>query len=261
MALVEVVFLAIIQGITEFLPISSSGHLAVIAALFDQFGQPLEEKLTVNIVLHLGTLAAILVFYWRRLGDLLGRDRRVIGLLVVGTLPAVVVGIALKLRFDQALENPVLAGFMFLVTGALLLWGDVRPPGSLECRQMSYRQALLIGAFQAIAILPGISRSGATIVAGLACGLKRQEAAAFSFLLAIPAIGGAGVLESLTLMHRSIAGEPLPTLALGAALSFAVGWVSLWWLVRWLQQGRLGYFAWWVLLLGPLVIVWQFCLS
>lgn len=261
MALVEVVFLAIVQGVAEFLPISSSGHLAVIAALFDQFGQPLEEKLTLNIMLHLGTLAAILVFYRRRIVDLLGPDRKVIGLLVVGTLPAVVVGLGLKLSFDQALESPLLAGFMFPITGALLLWGAAKPPGPLECRQMTYAQALLIGAFQAFAILPGISRSGTTIVAGLACGLKRQEAAAFAFLLAIPAIGGAGVLESLSLMHRSATGEPASTLALGAAISFAVGLVSLWWLVRWLQQGKISLFAWWVLLLGPLVIAWQLWLS
>jgi len=257
MALLEIVILAVVQGVAEFLPISSSGHVVVIAALFDQLGQPLEDKISVNVVLHVGTLLAVLVFYWRRVLRLLGQDRRVIGLLVVGTLPAVVVGLPLRWHFHQALESPMLAGFMFLVTGALLLWGASIHSGSLDCRELQFRHALAIGAFQALAILPGVSRSGATIVAGLACGLKRHEAAAFSFLLAIPAIGGAGLLEAISLLDQQSCEIPARLLILGGVLSCLVGLVSLWWLVRWLAQGRLSYFAWWVFLLGPVVVAWR----
>lgn len=257
MELLQILILAVVQGIGEFLPISSSGHVVVLAALFDQVGKPLEEKLTVNIVLHLGTLLSILVFYRRRIVALLGRDRRVIGLLAVGTLPAVAVGLTLKLYGEALLENALLAGFMFPLTGVMLLGIARRTPGKLTCRELSYGRALWIGLFQCAAILPGISRSGTTIVAGLASDLKREEAAAFSFLLAVPAIAGAGLLEMISLLRSPPTSEAIGLLALGGGVSFFIGLISLWWLVRWLQQGRLHYFAWWVLGLGPVVVAWQ----
>ncbi len=258
----EILILAVVQGIGEFLPISSSGHVVVGQALFDQFcqvSQPLSEqqKLRINIVLHIGTLLAILVVYRQRIRQLLGRDWRVLLLLVVGSLPAAIAGLVLKRQFEHLLTYPLLAGFMFPVTGLMLLWSARLETGKTTCRELGYGGALLIGAFQAFAILPGISRSGATIVAGLACGLRRDEAAAFSFLLAIPAIGGAGLLETIDLLSQPANATPLAALAVGALVSFAVGLASLWWLVRWLRQGRLHYFAWWVIPLGLAVIAWQ----
>ncbi|MBN1909253.1 MAG: undecaprenyl-diphosphate phosphatase [Pirellulales bacterium] len=257
MMLLEILFLAVVQGITEFLPVSSSGHLVVLTSLFNQYGHPIPESLTVEIILHLGTLGAVLVFYWRRIWQLLGEDRRVIGLLIVGTLPAAVVGPLLKKYGIDALENPVVAGLMFFVTAGLLLWTRRHQSGEMTCREMTYKQALLIGVFQAFAILPGVSRSGSTIVAGLGVGLRRDEAAAFSFLLAIPAIGGAGLLDILKLMKEPTHAVPIANLVLGAVVSFVVGLAALAWLVRWLQHGRLYYFAWWLLILGPAVLVWQ----
>lgn len=257
MLYLEIVFLAIVQGITEFLPVSSSGHLMVLASVFDQFGEQMHDKVTVNVMLHLGTLAAILVFYWRRILALLGKDRRVIGLLVVATIPAAVVGFPLKYYCDDVLENPLLAGFMFLVTGAMLLWAGRCKPGQTDCRDLSYSRALVIGLFQAFALLPGVSRSGSTIVAGLGSGLKRDEAAAFSFLLAIPAIGGAGLLEIKDLFDQPTNATPVLALIVGGLVSLVVGLIALAWLVRWIQKGRLHYFAWWVLALGPAVIAWQ----
>lgn len=250
----EILVLAVVQGVTEFLPISSSGHVVVGQALFDQFGHKMHDGLTVNIFLHVGTLMAILVFYRRRIWLLLGRDRRVIALLLVGSVPAAVAGLIIKWRFEATLESPLIAGFMFLVTGAILLWAAQRESGQSTCRELGYGSALLIGAFQAFAILPGISRSGATIVAGLGCGLRRDEAATFSFLLAIPAIGGGGLLEIYKLAATPPDSVPMEGLAVGALVSFAVGLVSLWWLVRWIQQGRLHHFAWWVIPLGLVVI-------
>lgn len=255
--LIEIAILAVVQGVAEFLPISSSGHLVVVAAVFDQFGVPVTEKLTVNIVLHVGTLAAILVYYRRRLLDLLVRDHRVVGLLVAGTVPAAVVGPILKAIGGDVLESPLLAGAALIVTGAMLLFTLRVEPGALTAAELSYPRAFAVGMFQAFAILPGISRSGATIVAGLGCGLRRDEAAAFSFLLAIPAIGGAGVLESIDLAQRGVNSTPIAHLAIGAGLSFVVGLASLAWLIRWLQKGKLHYFAWWVLLVGPCVILWR----
>lgn len=257
--LAEILVLAVVQGIAEFLPISSSGHLDVLAELFRQFGaEPLNEPLTVSIVLHVGTLLAVIAFYWRRIVLLLGEDRRVIGLLIVGTIPAAVVGVAFKvLHWDDALESALLAGLMFPITASLLLWSARRPLQSGVCRGLGYGQVLLIGVFQAVAILPGISRSGATIVAGLACGLRRDEAATFAFLLAIPAIGGAGLLAALELASQGPASLPPGALVFGLVLSFVVGLASLWWLVHWLQRGHLYWFACYLLPLSVGVIVWH----
>jgi len=265
MALLEVLILAVVQGIAEFLPISSSGHVVVLSALFGQTGHPINGQLTLNVVLHVGTLAAVLVFFRRRIVRLLGRDRRVIGLLLAGSLPAALVGgvriVAKGTEFghlmDALLENALVAGLMFPVTGLMLLWSARRETGQTACRELGYLRALVIGVFQAFAILPGVSRSGATIVAGLGCGLKREEAATFSFLLAIPVIAGAGLHETVELVQERASANSLGLLALGAVVAFLVGLVSLRWLVRWLKQGRLHYFAWWVLVLGPVVIVWQ----
>lgn len=258
----EIIVLAIVQGVGEFLPISSSGHVVVGSALFKQFGHGIEETLTVNIVLHFGTLLAILVFYWRRILALLGRDRRAIPLLVVGSIPAALVGIAIKKTvigntLEPLLENPMLAGAMFPLTGLLLLLSARHEPGQTTCRELRYTDALLIGFAQAFAILPGISRSGTTIVAGLACGMRRDEAATFSFLLAIPAIGGAGLLQVLELAEHGPGSTPLGALAVGAAVAFGVGLAALVWLVRWLEQGWLYRFAWYVIPLGLIVILWQ----
>ena len=260
MLLLEIVLLAIVQGIGEFLPISSSGHIVVLATLFEQIGQAFDgEKLTVNIVLHLGTLLAILVFYRQRIVTLLTRERRTIGLVIVGTLPAVFIGLWVKKFFGDAFESALLAGFMFPITGLALLWTARAQPGEATCADLRYDEALLIGFAQAFAVLPGISRSGATIVAGLACGMRRDEAAAFSFLLAIPAIAGGGVLHLLELFTSdSPTSQVSPgLLILGAAVSFVVGLGALAWLIRWLEKGRLHLFAWWVLTLGPVVIIWQ----
>jgi undecaprenyl-diphosphatase len=211
---------------------------------------------TVNVVLHLGTLGAILVFYFPRICRLLREDWRVIRLLVVGTLPALLIAPPLRWHFEGVLESPAIAGWMFLVTGAMLAFSRRIRTHDVECRDLTYGRALVIGLFQALAVLPGISRSGATIVAGLGCGLKREEAAAFSFLLAIPIIGGVGLVELLGVLAKPSAAAPPGLLGLGAALSFAVGLASLAWLVRWLRRGRLHQFAWWVIPLGVAVIAW-----
>ncbi|MGI6420049.1 MAG: undecaprenyl-diphosphate phosphatase [Thermoguttaceae bacterium] len=258
MLLLQVVLLAVVQGIGEFLPISSSGHVVVLASLFEQFGQSFPgEKLTVNIVLHLGTLLAILVFYWRRILGLLGGERRVIGLVAAGTVPAVIAGLWVGRYFGGVLESPMTTGLMFPITGIGLLWTMRATPGEITCRNLSYRHALVIGLAQAFAILPGISRSGATIVAALACGMRRDEAATFSFLLAIPVIAGGGLLHLADVFEHPPADSQPGILAIGALVSFAIGLVALGWLIRWLEGGKLHRFAWWVLILGPVVVGWQ----
>jgi undecaprenyl-diphosphatase len=262
----QVMLLALIQGVAEFLPISSSGHVCVLASWM---GQNLDIA-TLNIVLHLGSLAAIVVFYFRRVLKLLTEDRRVIGHLIVGTIPAVLIVIAFrlvpKLLFEKdplkdALESPLVAGLMLPVTGALLLWSQRITPGTGDYRTSSWLNAFLIGCAQAAAILPGLSRSGSTIVAGLGRGLSRESAATFSFLLAIPAILGAGVLELKDVIGAAKHTGPMtadPThLAIGALVAFIVGLASLWVLVRLLERGKLTWFAYYCIAAGLLVLAWQ----
>jgi undecaprenyl-diphosphatase len=259
LSLWQIVILAITQGATEFLPISSSGHLVVLAAFMAPGGttEGLEVS-DVNIVLHGGTLVSILVFYWQRIWRLVGEDRRLIGLLFVGTLPAVLVGLPLKKFGGEAvLSSPLLAGCLLPVTGIVLLWASRAKPGDKVYGQIGYPSALAIGVAQALAILPGLSRSGMTISAGLRLGLQPQSAATFSFLLAIPVIGGACLLELASMLGEASLNTPLHYLAIGALISFAVGLVSLAWLVRWLERGRFQYFAAWCIPLGAIVVVWQ----
>lgn len=258
MAYFPVIILAVVQGVTEFLPVSSSGHLVVVNTLLETAGQPpLGNLIEVNIVLHLGTLASVLIFYHQRIFRLLGSDRRVIPLLIAGTVPAVLVGLPLKELFPEVLESALLAGLMFPVTASLLIGASRKQPGRLEYVDLSVGQVALIGLFQAAAILPGISRSGATIVAGLVVGMRRAEATAFAFLLAIPAIAGAGVLEVMDMMKAGGSSAPLGALLCGFFVSMAVGLVSLWWLIRWVERGTLYWFAYWLIPLGISVTIWQ----
>lgn len=248
--MLEILILAIVQGVAEFLPISSSGHLVILGKLLlDQ----LSESPTLEIVLHAGTLGSILVVFWRRILNLLSSDRRVIPLLIVGTLPAVVVGLAIKLQFEPLLRSPLLASTMLLVTGGMLIaLGKMRPRDG-HYQHMTPLAALLVGCFQAFAILPGISRSGATILGGRLLGLRNEDSVTFSFLLAIPAISGATVLAARDLLKPASLGEPgwVPAeLALGAGIAFVVGIAALKWLIGWSRQDRLHWFAWWCIPMG-----------
>lgn len=250
MQLMEMVILAIVQGIAEFLPISSSGHLVIIGALLGETS----ESAAVEIILHTGTLASILVVYWRRILLLLTSDRRVIPLLVVGTIPAVVVGLMIKVYFEHILKDPLLAGCMLLVTAGLLLTLRRLPPQTGVYSRFRWWQALLVGCFQAFAILPGISRSGATIFGGRLLGLRGPDAVTFSFLLAIPAISGATVLAVKDLHQEGASGDDMLLLLVGAVISCAVGIFALQWLIRWSQKERLHWFAYWCAPVGLLVI-------
>lgn len=248
----RVALLGAVQGLTEFLPISSDGHLVVASELLG-----LESSLGLTILLHMGTLAAILVVFWRPMIELLFADRRVIPLIIVGTLPAVVAGLLLKKFAEPWLTDPVLTGCMLPLTGAALLWGATAPAGEKDYQEMGFGRAFLIGLFQAAAILPGISRSGMTISSALRLGLRREDAATFSFLLGAPAIAGAGLLDFLEASPAErVALWTAPNLV-GVAVSFVVGLAALVWLLRWLRQGRIHLFAYWVIPLGVAFTLWM----
>jgi undecaprenyl-diphosphatase len=238
------------------LPISSDGHL-VVAATFLGLGDQTLDVSDVIIVLHTGTLLSILVFYWRRIWELLRNDRRTIGLIVVATIPVVVIGLPIKLFAESWLEDPVLAGIFLVVTGLVLVAAQWAKPQNRSYRDLTIGEVLLLGLAQAAALLPGLSRSGCTIATGLHQGMAPQSAATFSFLIAIPAITGACTLEFFELWQRGGISTPLTTLLTGIAVSFVVGWGALWWLVRWLERGRFAWFAYWCIPVGVSIMAWQ----
>ncbi len=260
----EVLALAAVQGVAEFLPISSSGHVVILAQLMAEGDSDKLDIVDLNVALHLGTLLSILVVYAGRIRRLLTHDRRLIGPLIVATIPAAVVGISLKLSDSTAiLNNPLLAGICLVVTGIMLASTRWIAPPSGDESSIGYRTALLMGLAQSVAILPGISRSGATISCGLATGLTPSRAATFSFLMAVPAIAGAGLVETLSYAKAMSAssepfeGTPLLYLAMGATVAFLVGIAALFWLLRWLEKGRFHWFAWWCIPIGIAVILWR----
>ncbi|MBL8890411.1 MAG: undecaprenyl-diphosphate phosphatase [Planctomycetaceae bacterium] len=256
--------LAIVQGIAEFLPISSSGHLA-LGAHFLGLSEGQDE---LSIVLHGGTLGSILVFYHRRIIALLREDRRVIPMLIVGTIPAGILGIFLKkmapgllgINIMDGFPAALTAGLMLPITGLLMLSipmlrGRQRDEDQLqEYQQLTYAQVFVIGCFQAFALLPGISRSGSTIFAGILTGLRSQAAATFSFLLAIPAIGGAMTLELKDVIENGST-TPIAMLLVGALVSFFVGVIALTLLAKFVNQGKLHWFAYWTIPVGLLATI------
>lgn len=252
--LIRVLILAVVQGIAEFLPISSSGHLVILDNLLGGLG----ESATLVIILHAGTLGSILVVYWRKILELLTRDRRVIGLMVVGTLPAVVVGLTIKRGFPWLTESAPLAAGLLIVTGGFLIVLGKLTPRDGEYSRMSWIGAFTVGCFQAVAILPGISRSGSTIVGARLMGLKNEDSVTFSFLLAIPAILGATTLAIKDLLDGTerYSELPLATLAIGSLVAFLVGIVALRWLIRWSREDRLHWFAYWCIPVGIAASIW-----
>ncbi len=254
---------AAVQGVAEFLPISSSGHLSLLSALC---GYEEDESLSLSIILHAGSLAAICVFYFKTLWGFLRKENfRLLLAVIAGTVPAGIAGVIIK--SSGALEKALLGsltltGFGFVITAALLYLLDKTAEKNLEgctaeLNQITIKQALITGCVQAVAIIPGISRSGSTIAAGVLGKIRRDHAATFSFLLAIPAIGGAALLELLHLLKHS--GETAENfgggeLALGFLVSAAVSYGALCWLIKLIGKGKLHRFSYYLLPLGLLVI-------
>lgn len=254
---VKAFFMAVVQGIGEFLPISSSGHLLLIDRLFSVGGSGESlDGLTLSILLHVGTLFSILLVFRRTIFEMFTIRRGLFGLLAVGSIPTAVIGLGLDKKAPYLITSPIVAGFGFLVTAVLLLkylrTGTGAASAGKTLGELSWFDAFWIGVVQGLAVLPGCSRSGFTIAAGRMRRLTPEDAAAFSFLLAIPAIGGAALIEGIDLFLRPGAlSDPRLSLALAAsAVSFAVGVAALLFLMRLLRSDRLWLFVWWLIPLG-----------
>jgi len=252
MDIIQAIILGLVQGASEFVPISSSGHLVLVPWLL---GWP-QPGLVFDTVVHWGTLVAVLAYFWRDFMALarawgqslasrnLGEpEARIAWLIIVGTVPAALMGSVGEDFFESLFAAPVwVAGFL-LVTGLVLALSEWRSPRWKEPHQLAFWDSIIIGIAQGCAIAPGISRSGATMAAGLFRGLKREAAARYSFLLATPIIFGAGLLKILDLFEIGNATAHLPPLMLGFLAAALSGYLCIRFLLSYLQRGRLYVFA------------------
>lgn len=252
MGLGLVVLLAVLQGLTEFLPVSSSGHLRILGHVFG-----IESPQTLfDLSLHLGTLVPVLFVYRREIGRIVSfRDRRLLLVLLVATIPTGLIGVLLGDAMEGLASDVRVVALLLAVNGGiLLLLGRLERSGrpGRPLSQATLGDALLVGTLQGVAIFRGISRSGTTITAGLAAGLDREAAAALSFLLSIPAILGAFAVKLWDAPIGSVDGG---TFLLGGAVAAVAGTVALLWLVGLLKRGRLHHFAWYCFALSAVVLV------
>jgi undecaprenyl-diphosphatase len=241
-----------VQGLTEFLPISSSGHLVLVPALL---GREVPDLTTVAM-LHLGTLLAVLFYFRTDLAEMARFDRagrRMITIIAIGAIPAVVLGLAFESKLEELTERPTAVAVMLIVTGIVLLATVLLPLGHRTADELSPKDAGIIGLAQSLALIPGISRSGMTISAGLARGLERVEAARLAFLLGIPVIAGAGLLS----MIQAISDESGVTVAtiIGMIVAAVVGYWAIAFLIRVLAKVGLAPFGIYCVAAGALGVI------
>jgi undecaprenyl-diphosphatase len=266
MDIIQAVVLGIVQGLTEFLPVSSSGHLVLLQKIFGINTPPL----LYDTLLHVGTLAAVFVVLWKDIFDILKKIIQPLTLyLIIATIPIVIVALVLGDTIEHAFESGQYLGFCFLITTALLVFAELLSRRAMseknlkENGKMGWNDALSIGVMQAVAIAPGISRSGATISAALFRRLDRDFAARFSFLLSIPAILGALVLQTKDLIKNgNVEASPetvgAAAIITGTLTAAVVGFFAVKWMLKIIREKSLYGFAIYTGVLGILVLIDQF---
>ena len=250
MSILAAVLLGVLQGLTEFFPVSSSGHLVVAQAIIPGFKQP---GVLFDVVLHAGTLLAILIYYWK---ILLKLDTKYYFYIIIATLPAIVVGLLLGDIVEKLFTSTTVVGFAFLFTALLNFFTDrnLQSKGKKLLESSNFDvNSLVIGAFQAFAMIPGISRSGSTIFAGTKFKLSAREAAKFSFLLSVPAIIGANIVQFAKYSGDTII-EPVYYLV-GFTAAMISGYFAIGWVVNLLEKKKFRYFAYYCAALGMLVLL------
>ena len=267
MTLLAAAILGLIQALTEFLPVSSSGHLVLGKALLDV---QTEGGTAFEVAVHFGTLLSVLLLFRADVARLIGAtlrwlrapkfealrtdpDLRFVSAIVVGCVPAGVVGLLFKDQLEQAFDSPHLVGAALLGTGVVLLLSSLAKPGD---RPLTWGRAALIGVAQAVAIIPGVSRSGSTIATALFLGVERELAARYSFLLSLPVIFGATLLKAKDLLDVPPTGDMGSALAVGATVSFVVGVAALWLLMAVVRKGWFPHFGWYCLSVGAAALIW-----
>jgi undecaprenyl-diphosphatase len=266
----QAIIMAILQGATELFPVSSLGHAVILPSLL---GWPIDQKspsfLPFLVVLHLGTALALLIYFWR---DWFGfaravlgsgrnakKERRVFLLVCIATAPAIVIGFTLEHVLRGFFGAPALTAVFLIVNGGILFVGErIKHSGAKSIDEVGWKTALAIGACQALALIPGISRSGATLVGGVLAGLKHKDAARFSFLLATPIIAGAGVLEVPKLLHQGMGGLNMTIVILAGAIAGVTAFLSTAFLMRYFKRHEataLDPFAWYCWAAGILALL------
>ena len=266
------ILMGIIQGVAEFLPISSSGHLALFQTFFGM--ENVEEKyMFFTVLLHFGTLVSVCVVYWRDIAEMIrefflgiaalaGKDngappppaRRMVMLIIIGTLPLFVM-IFLRDAVNRLFSNSIMVSCALLVTGFVLFFSDRMAKGRKTARNATITDALIVGCGQALAVIPGLSRSGTTISVGILRGFDRSFAVRYSFLLSLPAILGANVLEIKDAVEAGINVEELPMYIVGVVIAAVVGYFSIRLVKSLSDKGKFGKFAYycWAVGLGSMI--------
>ena len=274
MPLYQVVVLAVVQGITEFLPISSTAHLALVPWVFGWK----DPGLSFDIALHLGTLVAVAAYFartWIRVLFLaLGRrvlapppgdpdhdlytNPRLFGFLVVATIPAGLAGLALESYAETTLRSPYIIAFMMISVGLFLGWVERRGVFSKDLGRVTLADSLTIGVAQALAVVPGTSRSGITMAAALLRSVGRAPAARFSFLLSTPIIAGAAAKAAFDLLRIGIPGDMWIPFGAGIVISGLTGYLVIAWLIRYLQTSTFRFFVWYRIVCGIMILALAF---
>ncbi len=248
MSYLDAVILGLVQGLTEFVPISSSGHLILVRELFHLSNQ---NALSVDAILQLATGLAIIVYFARDLKNFI-HDRTMILAIILGTIPAVVLGLFLESKMETIFRSSSLVACM-LIVGACLMYAAEK--FAKQDKPLDPKRGFIVGVFQALALIPGISRSGATISGGLFLGLTREAAARFSFLLALPIILGSGLKKLLELSGTNSFGDVGLPLILGSFIAFGSGLWAIHFLINYLKNHKLTVFIWYRLVLAALILI------
>lgn len=262
MKILEIIFLAIVQGITEFLPVSSSAHLIIMRSFYNM-GTLLDSKmlLALDIALHFGTLLAILTYFFKDLFKIaydffVERKVKLVALLIIGTIPAVITGLLFSSVIDRYFRNNLfLIGIFLIVIGYLLYYFDKKGNSDKEIDDISYIDALIIGIAQMFALFPGFSRSGMTIMSARYLGIKRVAAAKFSFYLSIPVMLGATLLTVLDDNFNVILTTNLDSIVIGVIFSFLTGILVIHFLLDYIKKNSYKIFFYYRLVLGIILLI------
>ena len=259
MLLAKAAVMGVVEGLTEFLPISSTGHLILAGALlgFDD-----DKAKVFDIAIQTGAIFAVILVYWEKIYATVkalpyqAEAQRFVLNVFIGFFPAVILGLLFGKFIKENLFNPWVVATTFIVGGFIILWAERRPPSTIRIRaveDMRGRDALMVGLVQCLAMIPGTSRSGATIIGGMLLGLSRKAATDFSFFLAIPTLIGAGAY-SLYKERALLSVEDVPMFATGLVVSFISAWICVRWLLKYIASHSFEIFAWYRIAFGLVVL-------
>lgn len=252
---IQAVILGLIQGLTEFLPISSSGHLVLFQKIFGIN----EPTLIFDTMVHVGTLAAVVTVLWKEILSLLKRPfQKLTWLLIAGTIPTAIIGVLFKDSFEMMFKSGSTLGFEFLFTGLVILFAERLNSGRKHIEETSYLDAAFIGVMQGIAIMPAVSRSGLTISGALMRNLDREFAAKFSFLMSIPAILGAAVFQIKDIVEAGSSSFITLPIVAGTIAAAVAGYFSVRFMILLIKKGSMKGFSYYVFALGTLVLIDQY---